>query len=235
MRTRVPSIDEGRLKPGSQCVVPGRLRAADQHRRGHCFLEGFTLPASRGPPPGRRQVGRRTCARDLHRRRQAESRSSSRKSGQRVGVTQSSVYEICQSRKLLIRISPAVRIRRSGSDIPAVLRYDGEQALRPLSGVEPARTNVLGQPPGGVADLGPAAVVDRQAEDHARVPGQCIRWSGQTAQGPPAAALRGGRSSGAGRSAPSARRARPSGNDGAAASGTSSSRGGRFQFSTERQ
>ena len=37
------------------------------------------------------------------------------KSGQSVFVTQNSLYEICQSRKLLILISLAVRIKRSGS------------------------------------------------------------------------------------------------------------------------
>src|SRR5690606_3820185 len=50
----------------------------------------------------------------------AWSRWLARKSGHSVSVTQISAYAICQSRKLLTRSSPLVRMSRSGSGCPAV-------------------------------------------------------------------------------------------------------------------
>ena len=78
---------------------------------------------------------------------------------------------------------------------PVGVEIRGEKRLVHLIRVDAARPHVFGEPPGGVADLGPAAVIDRQAEDHPVVRRRHARPSARTRARRLRAAHRAGRSS----------------------------------------
>jgi len=61
-----------------------------------------------------------------------------RNSGQGVDVTQISAYAICHSRKFEMRISPLVRMSRSGSGCPAVYRWAANSSASMRSASMPA-------------------------------------------------------------------------------------------------
>src|SRR5690606_21198929 len=92
-----------------------RVQEPDARERGEQASPDEKAPRHQPAVPG-------TSPPNLRTRRaysaKAASSSSSPKSGQQTGVTYSSVYETCHSRKLLMRISPAVRMSRSGGGIP---------------------------------------------------------------------------------------------------------------------
>ena len=64
-----------------------------------------------------------------------------------------------------MRCSPLVRISRSGSGMPAVLRHWPKQLLVDRRGVELARLHLARQPARRLGDLASAAIVQRHDDD----------------------------------------------------------------------
>ncbi len=129
-----------------------------------------------------------------------------RKSGQRTSVTHNSAVRDLPEQEvahpqLARRADQEVRV---GHACCGKIRCKGR--LVHLLGIEPAVADILRDHAGGVGDLGTAAVVDRQAEGHARSFSSVISTvSVELVGAPRREARRGGRSWSGGRSAASVR------------------------------
>ena len=88
------------------------------------------------------------------------------KSGHITGMNTSSVWAICHNRKLLMRCSPLVRIKRSGSGMPLVEPI-GKEPFVDRGGIETARRRVAREALRRFDDVAASAVIERDDQREA--------------------------------------------------------------------